>query len=393
VRPVDPDFVLLPLTRDGRLADPEALGQLAVRLPEATDCFLFAHGWLYERQEARQEAARFFSLLDGALAPLRDRITPLRVAVHWPSKPFADDETARSTPAPPDLLRGVGDLARSEPGRLAPLLLAMAEAEVPRSPEEELELNALLRRLRQSDARGLLAPAHALSFWVMKRRAGEVGERLGREHLGPVLAKLGAKAPRLHLIGHSFGAKLVSSAVLGGLFPHSLTLLLGAFSAFAFAAEVPGTQGSGLYHHVLAEGRVRGRITVLYSSHDRALGSLYPAVTGTNEVYRADPGRLGWTRDVVARSALGAVGAHGVGAPSMDLLEAQRTGLPERPLVNVDGSRVARANEWLVGAHRDIYHPEIATLIAMAAGLLQGGADGPRPRPITPLTLTKGGAS
>ena len=61
----------------------------------ASDCFVFCHGWLYDQAEAQQEAARFFALLEAALAPLRGRITPLRVALHWPSKPFADPELTR----------------------------------------------------------------------------------------------------------------------------------------------------------------------------------------------------------------------------------------------------------------------------------------------------------
>ena len=49
--------------------------------------------------------------------------------------------------------------------------------------------------------------------------AGQVGERVGREDLAPAVTTLGDRAPRLHLIGHSFGAKLVTVAVLGGLRP------------------------------------------------------------------------------------------------------------------------------------------------------------------------------
>jgi hypothetical protein len=81
---------------------------------------------------------------------------------------------------------------------------------------------------------------------------------------------------------------------------------------------------------------------------------------------------------------LGAVGALGLGAPVVDLVEAQITGIP-RGTVTVDGSRVVVHPEWLIGAHRDIYHDEIATLVLQAAGLLMGGAAGPRPRPISPL--------
>src|SRR5688572_17127071 len=101
------DFVFLPLARDGRLAEPNALDHLAARLPATTDCFVFCHGWGHDRHDARDEAARFFSLLDRALSPLGDRVTPLRVAVHWPSKPFANDGL-RDTPDLPDVVRGLG---------------------------------------------------------------------------------------------------------------------------------------------------------------------------------------------------------------------------------------------------------------------------------------------
>jgi esterase/lipase superfamily enzyme len=263
------------------------------------------------------------------------------------------------------------------------LLLTIAEAEAPRSPEDEVELDGLLRMLRGTEGRSAtrLSPAHALSFWLMKRRAGEVGERPGREHLAPLFAGLGDRVPRLHLIGHSFGAKLVASAVLGGLRPQSLTLLQAAFSAFAFAAEVPDTHRPGFYHRLVTEPRVTGTIAVLYSAHDRALTTLYPMVTGSAEIDRRRGARS--SREVVARSALGAVGARAVEASEVESLEVQRIGLPRRPLVNVDGARAVRASEWLVGAHRDIHHPEIANLIAMAAGLRQGGTDRDHPRLLT----------
>ncbi|MEK7372169.1 MAG: hypothetical protein AAB265_12025 [candidate division NC10 bacterium] len=389
--------VFLPLTKDGRLADDRALAAVEERLPLATDCFVFCPGWLYDRAEARAEGARFFSLLDGALAPLRGRLRPLRVALHWPSKPFAEEppepaepaaDATRSPAGPgwPELLRGL-DPASLTRGRLRQLLLTMAEAEIPRGPEEELELDRLLRSLREPTVRGGLpiSPAHALSFWMMKRRAGEVGERVGREHLGPLLARLGDSGPRLHLIGHSFGAKVLTSAVLAGLAPRSLTLLLAAFSAFAFAEEVPGTDRPGHYRPLLSERRVSGPIVVLHSAHDRALGSIYPAVTGAGQIDRApNPGRLGHVREVVAASALGFAGARGVLAPQFDLVEVQRTGLPRQPVINVNASKVVRDSQWLLGAHRDIYHPEIATLVLMAAGQLEGSPEGPRRPPLSP---------
>jgi len=393
-------MILIPLMRDGRPAQPRALDALEGRLPGSSDCFLFCHGWLYDEAEARADAERFFAHLDGALRPLGDRVAALRVAVHWPSKPFTEPEAGDRNSAEalrPELLRGLGDLARSQPGLLGRLVAGLIETEVPLGPEEELELDALLRRIRDGAARGdsgrggaLLSPLHALSFWLMKRRAGQVGERLGRELVAPLFAALGDKAPRLHLIGHSFGAKLLASAVMGGLGPQSLVLLLAAFSAFAFAEEVPGTRRPGYYRPVLAGRRLTGPLVALRSVHDRALHSLYPAVTGGGEIDRAaaHSGWLGRARDVVARSAMGAVGACGVGAPDLDLVDVQRTGLPRCAAINVDGSRVVTRTEWLIGAHRDIYHAEIATLVLMAAGLLAGSPAGARRRPLSPLRLS-----
>jgi hypothetical protein len=191
----------------------------------------------------------------------------------------------------------------------------------------------------------------------------------------------------LHLIGHSFGAKLVASAVLGGLRPASLVLLQAAFSAFAFADEVSSMKRPGFYHRMLAERLVAGPIVALRSDHDRALGTLYPAATWGSQVDRAAPnaGRLRQVREVIARSALGAVGVRGVGAPEIDLLDAQMSGLP-RCVLTIDGSRVVTTHEWLIGAHCDIYHDEIATLVLLAAGLLAGGPTGARPRLVPPFT-------
>ena len=259
----------------------------------------------------------------------------------------------------------------------------------------EAELDALARRLaRAARERGALplSAFHALSFWVMKRRAGEVGERFGRECVAPLWRSL-SRPPRLHLIGHSFGAKLVTSIALGGARPESVTLLLAAFSAFAFAPEIPSFDRPGFYHRVLAERRIAGPIVVLRSDHDTALGTFYRAVTGSGEIDRQGPGpsdlgkrprRLGRTAATVAASALGAVGARGVGAPELDLVDVQHTGIPRYPIVNVDGSRVVKGSEFLLGAHRDIFHREIAALVGMAAGLLVGGPDGARPKPGDP---------
>ncbi len=389
------DIVGVTLTKDGRLADTRQLERLAKGAEPATDCFVFCHGWLYDEAEAQQESARFFAVLDGVLAPLRERVMPLRVGLHWPSKPFAEPQLTREalpTGFWPELERHFRNRSRrrGSAGDLV-LLRDLCAAEIPKSPEEEAELNALARHMVRRRRGALpISPFHGLSFWVMKRRAGEVGERFGREWMAPLWRSL-SRPPRLHLVGHSFGAKLVTSMVLGGARPASLTLLLAAFSAFAFAQSIPGYRRPGFYYPVLAEQRVGGPIVVLRSNHDTALGTFYRTITGSGEVDRAGRRHLGprpgrpRRAEVVAASALGAVGARGVGAPQVELRDVQQIGIPQYPIVNVDGSSVVKASEFLVGAHRDILHREIAVLAGMAAGLLVGGPDGARPAPLNPL--------
>jgi hypothetical protein len=135
----------------------------------------------------------------------------------------------------------------------------------------------------------------------------------------------------------------------------------------------------------VAERRVGRPIVVLRSDHDWALHRLYRLAAGGAEAARIAAGRSGYRRMVVACSAIGAVGARGVGAPELTLEEVGRVGLPRYPVVNVDGSAIVKAEDPVVGAHRDIHHREIATLILLAGGLLQGGPDGIRPPRLDPL--------
>ena len=139
-RSVDPGVLLLSLARDGRLVNPRAVDTFAEQLPTATDCLLFSPGWLVDQAEARAGAARFFSRVDGALRPLGDRVVPLRVAVHWPSRPFAGPERgtrAATDEVSPELFWSLGE-ARTRPGLIETLIAPLCEAEVPLGPEEEI---------------------------------------------------------------------------------------------------------------------------------------------------------------------------------------------------------------------------------------------------------------
>ncbi len=122
-------------------------------------------------------------------------------------------------------------------------------------------IGGLLNGPRAAVARVL----NQLSYYEMKTRAGVVGAALGRTILPRVTTTAGK---RLHLIGHSFGARLVTAAAsaLPNALPFeffSLTLLQGAFSHNALASAA-----SGPFVNVV--GRPKGPVAITHTHNDRA---------------------------------------------------------------------------------------------------------------------------
>jgi hypothetical protein len=116
------------------------------------------------------------------------------------------------------------------------------------------------------------------TFYQMKERAGTVGV----EGLNPLLRSIRAEQPdlRMHLVGHSFGARLVTAATAGrngapGLNPDSLTLLQGAFSHNGFAEKFDGSR-NGAFRRVVTDHLVGGPIVVTNTKNDTAVGTAYP---------------------------------------------------------------------------------------------------------------------
>jgi hypothetical protein len=113
---------------------------------------------------------------------------------------------------------------------------------------------------------------------IMKARAGGIG----RTGLGPMLTRLHERSPalRVHLIGHGFGARLVSFALAGigsaaGSPVSSLSLLQGTFSHWSFAHAQDNPFGRPGALHAVAD-RVHGPLVSTYSVYDWAVGVWYP---------------------------------------------------------------------------------------------------------------------
>ena len=112
----------------------------------------------------------------------------------------------------------------------------------------------------------------------MKARAGAVGKGVGA-----VMDALPASIERIHLVGHSFGGRLVSAAAMASTTDkiRSMTLLQAAFSHNGFSAnfdESP-TPNPGFFRSVIDQGRVKGPILITHTQNDIAVGILYPAAS------------------------------------------------------------------------------------------------------------------
>jgi hypothetical protein len=282
----------------------------------------------------------------------------VEVVAPGPQALFAADTVAEGVPqSEPEMLAGSSAAACEEFAR------ALAELDGPgarqgfRLPNPWEGAHELLRQA---------------TYYAMKRRAGTVGER----GLGRVVGQLAKAAPgvRVHLVGHSFGARLVSFALRG--LPEgvrtvkSVTLLQGAFSHYAFAARLPHDARAG---GVLQgqQNRVDGPVVCCHSRHDTALGTVYPLASRMAGDSRSVAG-LDMGRALGAKwGAMGYGGVQAVpGTRAYTLAEALRGKLPGSGCVNVDAAAVVRRGGPPAGAHSDILHEELARLV-LAAGRIR----------------------
>jgi len=211
-----------------------------------------------------------------------------------------------------------------------------------------------------------------LSYYEMKNRAGVVGQN----GLGPLLAGLTGPSgpPRIHLMGHSFGARLVSYSLAGLRADQtgtaspvkSLTLIQGAFSHFTFSSSLvfDSSRAGGLTG---AGSRVDGPLLATFSSADRAVGWWYPTASmlagqdsesATDLVYR-------W-------GGMGHDGYQQTPTPATVVLQPQGQpyGFQSGRFYDMDANATICANQSpFSGAHSDIRHPEVLWAVVSAAKL------------------------
>jgi hypothetical protein len=197
------------------------------------------------------------------------------------------------------------------------------------------------------------------TWYVMKERAGTVGA----QGVAAALRQLKARHPgvKIHLVGHSLGARLMAAAVkaLGSappLQPDSLMLLEGAFSHYGFSAN-NGHGVAGFFRDVVAQQIVKGPVVSTFSVQDTVVGYAYAIMSrlaGDNVKAVGD-----------ANDPFGGIGRNGTQKTQEavnDVLHAP--GVPYdlklRVINNLDGSG------GLIKDHGDVTNPVVTYAFASA---------------------------
>jgi hypothetical protein len=416
---------LIRFDRDGTCLSPLTRARLldTVRNERPEQLILFSHGWNNDFNFAGRLYGGFLKHLEPILPAAAK---PVFVGIIWPSTLMPGDSgpnIAGSGPVPAAadeaaLEEIAASLEADEAARLRALAAratvsadeaaalaegaagalgaSSAEAGEDPAPPDSAELLAAARRLqaegdgadRFSDDFGLrgsggsaganaagladfLDPRNVLrvfTVYQMKDRAGRVGAGGVHQLLSDLLAEDGI---RIHAVGHSYGAKVMLSALCAGPLPRpldSLLLLQPAVSHLCFAEHVPGRGGAGGYRSALDPERVVQPILTTYSRHDQPLHNVFHLAVrrgaDLGELHVAAGTRAGEPPSVFA--ALGGYGPRGAGETLIDPVpepEEALTPPPAARLVGLDGTFERR-----ISGHGDVTTPLTAALLARQMG-------------------------
>jgi len=360
---------------------------------QVTDVFLVSHGWNTSRSDAvtAYEAVRSLVLKIQNERPgdLPKGYQPLLVGIHWPSKAWDEEETKLEgggpRPLTADQLAALRESLRGDPASKEADLkkIKLLSEKIAPTPVDWDEAKSLFQKHSYSEKElAIKAPddagvfelansklesagvewegrfpsirdaARVFTFWQMKRRAGVVGESGGRELLD--LLRESCPDARVHLIGHSFGCKLLLSALIApgrhsDKSVQSIILLQGALSHLAFADKVLALGTPGGYQK--ARTLVAGPLVATFSENDVPLGTWYPLGA---RFYKAKD--LTEAAGPSLYSALGAVGINAVDATNMNASGKEYSFGEEPRMYSI-------AAHQYIKSHGDYTNGEVAWLI------------------------------
>jgi hypothetical protein len=371
---------------------------------ETTDLFVISHGWNNDMNVARKRYDDIFAMINRVREEHFSTLGARKFAVagiFWPSMKFADAELIPGGAA--GMSGELGELQNEireaiaiaddddrphleallnsieEPDEAGAALLDLflnreedtSEPGVSREALADLNGRDLLAKLSDEepsdDEDGELGGAVGLgeffgnlgssiraglgiyTFWTMKDRAGKTGVVLGGV-LDQLRQAVGADL-KIHLMGHSFGARLVTAAANAGSFaPSTMTLMQAAFSHNAFSP-------TGFFRSVVTIPKIVGPILITHTDKDSAVGLAYPMAVRLSGDAAAG---LGGANDKFG--GLGANGAQGTHEAALFKLhgpESPYSWTPEKKIFNLE------ANNIILG-HGDLVKDELGFTVLSA---------------------------
>ena len=202
--------------------------------------------------------------------------------------------------------------------------------------------------------------ANFATYYQMKSRAGTVGS-LG---VAPVLRRVREARGdvRIHLVGHSFGGRLVTAAA-HALDPDTpavtISLLQAAFSHNGLSGGFGDDNQMGFFREVVSKLRASGPIIITHTKNDRAVGVAYPLAS---RIARQKAAALGDENDPYG--GMGRNGAQNT-AESADAaaeLGAAGTNYQFSP------GKVHNLKADVIQDHGDVARVEVAYAVLSAAG-------------------------
>ncbi len=407
-----------------RADDPDGLMSQRVldvlKTEPITDVFLISHGWLGDIKDAIAQYDKWIGAMAGHTADIerirqaRPGFRPLMIGLHWPSKPYGEEDVSRSasfagpggaaaspidemiegyartladTPAARDALQTIFAAAIEdvEPDQMPAAVIQayhvldresnLGSGDVaadpgsdrePFDPERTFEaVNDEVASFGRFGLGALLAPLRTMSFWKMKARAAEFGAGPAFELLRALQNATGDDV-RFHLTGHSFGCVVMSATLAGPPTDNALVrpvdsvaLLQGALSLWSYTSDIPHAPGRpGYFHRIFSDKRVAGPFVTTQSEHDTAVGKMYPLAAGVARQVSFALGEL---------PKYGALGTFGVRGPDPDTIDMEM--LPADgsyefetgKVYNLESSQyICEMANLTSGAHSDLAHPEVA---------------------------------
>lgn len=379
--PCNLPYFEIEIDASGNFVTPSQVDDIAafIQNGKPRNVLVMSHGWNTDMSDARSLYEYFFTQFCKTLAVRGKSAKDCAVVgVLWPSIKFADaadipggaaaladnpaaqrafvDALRATLPAQPADEEGAHQLFGMPGDDLLDLLSAPIFGGAPPADVDEGGAQSIGSAFAGIETAALNL-ANAITYYQMKDRAGIVGKNAVRAALDRFRS---LPDVRVHLIGHSFGCRVITAAAANTAKPvDSMTLLQAAFSQNSFSPDYDSTHKPGAFRNVIDPGKVNGPILISHTVQDKAVGLAYAVAS---RLALQNGAAIGDANDPYG--GLGRNGAQKTPESTDGDLQSESStySFAKGKIYNLNADAI-------ITAHGDIVKPQIANALLQAAGL------------------------